>query len=116
TKEFVKCYNEQQQQQQQQQQEEENSVLVNGASAPSRNRRANRNQAKATTVFRHSVEVSQLLTLWQSDVNSNISDMIMLSLMETNNNNVDDDQLPEVENPEESVNENLIMIPEILIN
>lgn len=68
------------------------------------------NRRNQKVVFRHSVEVSQLMTIFQySDVNSNVN------FLEDNNNNenFNDQQEEEIENSDElSAN----MIPEILIN
>lgn len=100
TKELVKCFNEKPPP------EQEN-----------RNRkRANRNPKAA---FRHSVEVSQLLTMWSSDVNSNISDLFSMPVVENNNNEIaNNNNHPEgnLERKENSPEDNLVMIPELLIN
>lgn len=111
TKELVKCHN-----------------VVKNVSNQTNLMRQNRKSSKnQKTIFRHSVEVSQLLALWSSDVNSNVSDMFNIPLMENNNNemsNINNNNNMEVvvegnldETREQgSLTEDLVMIPELLVN
>lgn len=94
--------------------------LINSSSAMNINNQHFNNKKKKSlenrrnqkVVFRHSVEVSQLMTIFQySDVNSNVN------FLEDNNNNENfaenDQQEEEIENQDELSGS---MIPEILIN